>query len=243
MREALRFTGRVVSATISRIAHKWFVSLHVELEQLPNSCKNQASVGIDLGINKLAVLSTGEEKLSPKPLKHQLQKLKRKQRKLSRKALGSANRFKAKLDLAKLHYRIRCIRQDALHKLTSELTASYQQIAIEDFHVKGMLANHCLARAVSDMGFYEFRRQLEYKSQLYGNKLEIVDRWFPSSKKCSGCGALKKKKALSDRLFKCDVCELQIDRDLNAARNLKATVSSTENYAYGEEGADAILIE
>lgn len=239
MREALRFSGKVISATVSRTVDKWFVSLNVELDQLPTPCKSQAGVGVDLGVKRLATMfdGTASEVQGPRPLKRLQSKLKHLQRQLSRKRKGSANRNRAKIKVSRLHYRIACIRQDALHKLTSKLTQNYRAIAIEDLNVKGMIANHKLARAISDMGFHEFRRQLEYKAQMRGNHLKIVDRLFPSSKTCSGCGKIKKTLELGDRVFKCEDCEMEMDRDLNAAINLYHTVSSTEFQACGEESA------
>ncbi len=240
MREALRFSGKVISATISRIADKWFVSLNVELDQPPVSCENQAGVGVDLGAKRLATLFDGASMMKikgPKPLNKLLKKLKRLQRQLSRKQQGSANRHKARMKVARVHYRIASIRQDGLHKLTSYLTGNYGAIAIEDLNVKGMLKNRYMARAIADMGFHEFRRQLLYKAQMRDNHIEIVDRWFPSSKRCSTCGKINGGLTLSDRIFRCSDCGLEIDRDLNAAINLFSTVSSTGFQACGEEGS------
>jgi len=237
MREELRFPGRVVSATVRRIADRWFVSVHVELEEAPALCESQAGIGVDLGVNRLATLSNGEMFEGPKPLRQELRKLRRLSRRLSSKRKGSNNRNKACSRLARLHYRIRCIRQDALHKLTSYLSENFVGIAIEDLNVKGMLRNRRLARAISDMGFYEFRRQLDYKTRMRGNHLEIVDRWFASSKRCSKCGLVKDNLALGERAFVCEGCGFESDRDLNAAMNLLRTVSSTGTQACGEGGS------
>lgn len=240
MRESLRFSGKVISATISRIADKWFVSLNVELDQPPAVCENQAGVGVDLGAKRLATLFDGAAMMNiegPKPLNKLLKKLKKLQRQLSRKQKGSRNRHKARMKVARLHYRIASIRQDELHKLTSYLTGNYGAIAIEDLNVKDMLKNRYLARTIADMGFYEFRRQLVYKAQIRGNHIEIVDRWFPSSKRCSKCGKINGDLTLSDRIFRCSHCRFEIDRDLNAAINLFSTVSSTGFEACGEEGS------
>ena len=126
-----------------------------------------------------------------------------------------------------LHNRIANIRKDTLHKLTTYLAKNHSQIVIEDLNVSGMMSNHKLAKAVADMGFYEFRRQLEYKCQLYGSKLIVVDRWFPSSKTCSRCGQVKQSLSLSERVFNCEYCGFSCDRDLNASLNLAMAVSST----------------
>lgn len=240
MSESLRFAGRIISATISRVAHYWFVSLQIECFEKFPPCESQASVGIDLGIQSLATLFDGTVVQSvegPKPLKRFMKILRRSQRRLSVKLIGSKNREKARQKVALLHYRIRCIRQDNLHKLTTKLTQKYQEIIIEDLHVKGMMANHKLARSISEAGFYEFRRQLTYKAKLRGNKITVVDRWFPSSKRCSHCHALKENLILSDRIFHCKACGYQVDRDVNAAMNLYSTTSSVGFEVCGEEGS------
>ncbi len=221
MREVLRFSGKVISATISRQANKWFVSLNVELDQAPKSCESQAGVGVDLGIKALATLSNREAFEAPKPLKKFLKKLKRMQRSLSRRVKGSHNRQKLRQKIASVHAKITNIRQDSLHKLTTYLTDSFGGIVIEDLNVKGMLSNRKLSRSIADLGFYEFRRQLDYKSKYKGNYLLIANRWFPSSKKCSNCGQKKDKLKLSERVYHCFACGHEQDRDLNAAINLK----------------------
>lgn len=237
MREELRFSGKVISATISEVAERWFVSLNVGLYQEPHFCESQAVVGVDLGVSRLATLSNGEKIEGSKPLKERLNKLKRLQRQMSRKQKGSNNRDKARKRVAKLHYRISCIRQDTLHKLTSYLSNKFAAIAIEDLNIKGMMSNHTLARSIADMGFYEFRRQIEYKAQLRSNHIKVVDRWFPSSKRCSRCHAINDSITLNDRIFKCSQCGLEMDREFNAAVNLESTVSSTGYQACGEKSA------
>ena len=124
------------------------------------------------------------------------------------------------MKIARLHRRIANLRKDALHKLTTYLAKNHSPIVIEDLNVRGMMAHQKLAKAVGDMGFYEFRRQLEYKCKLYGSELIVVERWFPSSKTCSCCGTKKEALSLSDRVFKCGHCGWTTDRDLNAAVNL-----------------------
>jgi len=240
MHEALRFSGEVICATISRIADKWFVSLSVKLESATASCENQAVVGVDLGIKSLATLSSGDVFEAPKPLKKSLKKLKRLQRGLCRRQKDSHNRYKLKQQIAKVHAKIVNIRQNSLHQLTNYLTKNFSNIAIEDLNVKGMLANKNLARAIADIGFYEFKRQLEYKSFLRGNYLLTVDKWFPSSKQCSNCGHKKTDLKLSERVYHCDSCGLERDRDLNAAINLKNvlnTGSSSEINACRQDGS------
>ena len=150
------------------------------------------------------------------------QKLVRLQRNLSRKVRGSKNRRKATIQLAKQHLKVANSRKDYLHKITSYLAKNFSEIVIEDLNVKGMLANRKLAKAVSELGFYELRRQLEYKCELYGSKLTIVDRWFPSSKTCSACGTIKSELSLSERVYRCEY-GLEIDRDLNAEERISGS--------------------
>jgi len=218
--EELRFKGKITSATIKRKANYWFVVVSVETENTHTACENQAVVGVDLGIKTLATLSDGKVIESASPLRKRLDKLKLLQRWLSRKVKGSSNRRKVIQRVSKVHYEVTCLRKDVLDKLTTYLCENYQVICIEDLNVSGMVKNHCLALSISDMGFGDFRRQLEYKSVLNGNTLIFADRWFPSSKMCSSCGAVKEDLTLSDRVYKCN-CGLVINRDLNAAINLK----------------------
>jgi putative transposase len=244
MKENLRWGGNILSATVSRQADKWFVSLCVDVNFSAIPCKNQASIGVDLGVLSLATLSDGKVEEGPKPLKHFLHRLKRIQRKRSKKVLGSSNFKKIKKKEGKLHYKICCIRKDTLHKLTTKLTEQYQYISVEDLNVKGMLSNHKLARSISDMGFYEFKRQLLYKAKMKGNTVFIADQWFASSKTCSSCDTKKETLALSAREFRCDSCGLKINRDLNAARNLEKqlyTESSSGIYACGQDGSYNLL--
>jgi putative transposase len=243
MRESLRFNGKIMSATISRVADRWFASITVDVpdqSHLPKA-ENQGVVGVDLGVSALATLSTGETITGPKPHKALLTRLQRLSRSLSRKQKGSANRKKAKAKLARLHARIANIRQDALHKLTTDLTRRFHTIVIEDLNVRGMMANRHLARSIADMGFFEFRRQLEYKAAMRGGQVVIADRWFPSSKICSCCGHKQEELPLSVRRWSCSICGVEHDRDLNAAINLKNyAVSSTVSACGGEALALAV---
>lgn len=224
MREPLRFAGKIMSATICRVADRWFVSITVDTSDDPHlpKAENQGAVGVDLGVSALATLSTGERIPGPKPHKALLDRLRRLSRSLSRKQKGSANRRKAKMKLAKLHARIANIRTDALHKLTSDLTRRFHTIAIEDLNVRGMVKNRHLSRAVSDMGFFEFRRQLEYKAAMRGGLVVVADRFLASSKTCSACGHKLEHLPLSVRRWTCPDCGAIHDRDVNAARNLLA---------------------
>jgi putative transposase len=170
------------------------------------------------------------------PSRHStLQKLRRLSRALSRKQRGSRNRAKAKTKLARLHRRIADIRVDALHHLTTSL-ARYRTIVIEDLNVAGMLANRSLSRAIADVGFFEFRRQLQYKTAMAGSTVIVADRWFPSSKLCSACGAKNEFLALAERTWTCASCDTSHDRDVNAARNLVRYAESSPASACGAEG-------
>lgn len=238
MRESLRFAGKIMSATISRVADRWFVSITVDTEDPPKSrAENQGAVGVDLGVAALATLSTGETITGPKPHKALLDRLRRLSRSLSRKQKGSSNRRKAKAKLARLHARIANIRSDALHKLTTEITRRFHTIGIEDLNVRGMAKNRHLARSIADMGFFEFRRQLEYKATMRGGVVAVADRWFASSKTCSACGSVQEALPLSVRQWICPDCGTRHDRDLNAAINLKNMAVSSTVSACGEEGA------
>jgi len=239
MRETLRFAGKIMLATVSRVADRWFVSIAVDTvdsSHLPKA-ENQGAVGVDLGVSALATLSTGETIDGPKPHKALLARLQRLSRSLSRKQKGSANRKKAKGKLAKLHARIAAIRSDALHHLTTNLTRRFHTIGVEDLNVRGMVKNRHLARSISDMGFFEFRRQLEYKAAMRGGQVVVVDRFFASSKTCSACGHKLETLPLVVREWTCPACGTRHDRDVNAAINLKNMAVSSTVSACGEEGA------
>ena len=235
MREEVRFAGRILSATISRSADGWDASFAIEVEYQPDPRSDDTVVGVDLGITALATLSDGSKVFAPQPLRRYLQKLKRLSRSLTRKQRGSRNRAKAKTKLARLHRRIADIRTDVLHKFTTSLTR-YRTIVIEDLNVSGMLANRTLARAIADVGFFEFRRQLQYKAEMAGSTVVVVDRWFPSSKLCSACGAKNGALTLSERIWTCAPCGTSHDRDVNAARNLARYAESSPASACGAEG-------
>lgn len=211
------------SVTISRQADRWFISFRFDVEQQKSEYTSQ--VGVDLGVKALATLSTGEIVLGAKCYKKFEAKLSRMQWLHRHQIIGSNNWKKALLQIARLHRKIANIRKDTLHKLTTLLAKNHGTVVIEDLNVSGMMANHKLAKAIADMSFFEFRRQLTYKCELYGSKLVVVDRWFPSSKTCSHCGTKKETLGLDERVFECSECDFVIDRDLNAAINLSRTVS------------------
>jgi putative transposase len=235
MREEVRFAGRILSATISRRADAWYASFAIEVEHESDVRIDDTIIGVDLGITALATLSEGSKVAAPKPLRRYLQKLKRLSRSLSRKQRCSRNRAKAKTKLARLHRRIADIRVDALHQLTTSLTR-YRTIVIEDLNVAGMLANRNLSRAIADVGFFEFRRQLQYKAGMAGSTIVVADRWFPSSKLCSTCCAKNDSLSLAERTWTCVSCDTSHDRDVNAARNLARYAESSPASACGAEG-------
>jgi len=237
MREALRFAGKVVSASVARVADRWYASITVDTSDPPvPPADNQGAVGVDLGITALATLSTGETFQGPKALRTLLTRLRRLSRALARKVKGSRNRVRAKLRLARLHARIANIRRDSLHKLSTSITRRFHTIGIEDLNVKGMLGNRHLARAIADMGFYELRRQLEYKATWRGGHFVLVDRWFPSSKLCSCCAYRLESLGLNMRHWTCPGCGSLNDRDVNAAINLRNVAVSSTASACGGDG-------
>lgn len=200
---------------------RWFVSLlvDIEIEKLPVS-PNQ--VGLDWGVSSLVTLSTGEKVANPKTFKAKYKRLRKAQKALSRKRKGSNNRHKARLKVAKLQAEITDTRKDFLHKLTTQLVRDNQVIAVENLAVKHMVKNHSLAQSISDASWGELVRQLEYKSEWYGRDLVKIDRWFPSSKRCSNCGHVVQRLPLNVREWDCSECGAHHDRDVNAAINVLA---------------------
>jgi len=200
-------------------ANRYFLSFVCEVEQtqLPN---NEQSIGVDLGITDFATLSTGEKVKSPKPLRRNLRRLRRLQKNLSKKQKGSNRYETARLKVAKLHARITDIRTDFLHKLSTRLIQENQLIALEDLNVSGMVKNRKLSRIISDLGCRSFRSMLEAKGGMYGRDVRIIDRWEPTSQKCSCCGFRGGKKELDVREWTCLNCGAVHDRDLNASKNI-----------------------
>jgi putative transposase len=250
MTEELRFKGKILGATVSRTADRWFVAIQVEVPdaQFYRRRTSHEVNGIDLGVKAAATISSGEVIEAPKPLNAALRRLKIRGRRLSRKLEAakemagfgrrarlpkgtrlpvSNNRRKSAATLARLHARLANLRADFTHKLTTRLCRENQALVIEDVNVKGMLANEKLARAIADVGFGVFRSQLEYKAKRYGTRLVIADRWYPSSRLCSICGWKNEALTLSDRTWVCAQCGAHHDRDLNAARNLKRLATET----------------
>jgi putative transposase len=187
--------------------------------------RHQARVGVDLGVKTLAVLADETGRLvdtvqGVKALQHAQARLRMANKALARTKRGSVGRTKAARRLGRMHARVAALRKALLHQLTSDLAKRYTSVVVEDLNAAGMLTNRRLARVVSDAAFGELRRLLEYKTSWYGTDLVIADRWYPSSKTCSGCGTVKAELALAERTYACEVCGLVLDRDVNAAVNL-----------------------
>jgi putative transposase len=227
--EEINCSNQIKNVSISRKADQWFISFKQEVDVLHTE-KNKGIVGVDLGIKTLATLSDGFVFEAIKPYKKFKRKLKLAQRKQSKKFVEfekgskksqSKNYKRAAMIVAKIHKNISDLRNDYTHKMTSYLAKNHSEIVIETLNIKGMSKNHKLASAILDGGFFEFKRQLEYKCKWYGSTLTKVDMFFPSSKTCSCCGFKKKVLKLSERVFKCEECKIELDRDLNASLNLK----------------------
>jgi putative transposase len=239
---------KVLSATVSERAGRWYLSLQVE-EELPERQATGEPVGVDLGIHTLAVCSAGQTYANPRALNRAARRLARCQRDLSRRQPGSRNRARTKARLARLHQRIAHLRQNAIHQVTASIVAKTKPdderpsvIVLEDLNVVGMMQNHKLARAIGDVGLGEFSRQISYKCAWYGTPLQRADRWYPSSKQCSGCGQVKERLLLSERVYRCDTCGLELDRDLNAARNLMQLVKQTTASSAGSEACGEVAL-
>lgn len=213
--------SKILSCTISmNCCGQYFVSILVDVE-IKHKDKTGKSVGIDLGLKSFATLSDGVVIDNIKFFREKQSEIAKIQKHLSRKIKGSNRYRKNKLRIARLHNKIANKRNYFLHNITTYLVNNYDIICIENLNVGGMLANHKLAKAISDTSFYQFRSMLEYKCKWYGKELSIIDRFYPSSKTCSNCGWKKEDLTLSDRIFKCEKCGIEIDRDLNAALNVE----------------------
>ncbi len=216
----------ILSVTVSESAGRWFVSVQCR-QEIDVTQATGEPIGVDLGIKDLAVTSDGQRFENPKPLKKAYAKRKRLQRELSRRKKGGKNREKTRKKIAKAHQSIANICRDTLHKVTSAITAKTKPdserprvVVIEDLNITGMVKNHHLAQAISDVGMGEFRRQMTYKAKWYGVELLVADRFFPSSRLCRFCGWINSELKLSDREWTCG-CGAVLDRDLNAAINVR----------------------
>ncbi len=223
MFEALRFDGPIIKVTISRTAHRWFISITVETEDTEAvDTSTHPVIGIDVGINILATLDNGTKYDNPRPLKRYERKLKRASRKLSKKHFLSNNWYKQKRKLERIHYRMGCIRTDAHHKATTDIVNNASMIGIETLKITNMLKNRKLAKALSDSALGGFLTKLKCKAETLGIPVIEAPQFFASSKTCSSCGHKKTELSLAERKpYNCDVCQYTEDRDVNAARNLK----------------------
>lgn len=220
MAEILRFQGKIMAGVISTDGQRWWIAITVEMP-VPAAANQGQPVGVDLGIHNAAVLSNGRAYDAQKNLGRMLRKLRRINRELSRRTPGSAGWLHTKNKLNRLHYKIRCRREDAAHKMTTEIAKSSSIIGVEDLNVAGMLQNSRLSRSLSDVGMGEIVRQLEYKATLHGGICQRVGRFFPSSKLCHSCGWKNDELTLSHRYWTCQQCGSTHQRDLNAAINLR----------------------
>ncbi len=220
MTEQLRWQGKIESATISYRAGWWFVSISVEVEHTTPPHPG-GTVGIDLGLKTLATTSDGVVFENQKHYRRGLGRIKGLSKGLSRKVEGSQNWWKNSKKLAKAHDRVACQRQDTLHKMTTYLARTYALIGLEDLNTRGMLANHHLAQSVSDASFFEVKRQVLYKAEQYGGYVQLVDRWYASSKTCHHCEWVKQDLTLADRVWICEQCQAANERDFNAALNIR----------------------
>ena len=201
---------------------RWYVTFAIDTEEPEPRAATGHGVGVDLGLKAFLVTSDGDRVANPRHVERKARNLARYQRRLSRCRRGSNNRLKAKAKVARAHRKVRDARHDFLHRTSTNLVRSADLIAIEDLAVGNMARNRRLARAISDAGWGEFRRQLEYKAARAGRTLVVIDRWYPSSKTCSVCGHLLAELKLSVRHWTCPDCRTRHDRDLNASKNVLA---------------------
>lgn len=253
LKQAIPFICSSQTFTISRTVERWFVSFMIDADKVPPVIHEVESVGIDLGVKCFATLSDGCKIEAPKRLKSAKTKLSKTQwhnrnkqlgnRRLGIKTSNNAHRYFEQL--AGKHAQIANVRKDFLQKTTTAISQKYYRIRIEDLNISGMIANHKLSEAISSLGLYEFRRQLTYKERFYGTLVELVDRWYPSSKTCSCCGHIQPM-PLSERVYICGNCRHVQDRDENAATNLERAPNERVRRATSEltpvaqEGADSL---
>lgn len=220
-------TARILRATVSREGGRWYVSFTCEVERVPQTPRRpHAVVGVDAGIQHLAVLSTGEMIENPRPLQNALNQIARLNRELARRQPGSRGWEETRRRLARAHARVANIRRDAWHKLTTRLAKTFGTVVVETLNVEGLKRNRRLARAIADAALGNLRRQLRYKCPWSGSRVVEADPFYPSSKRCSRCGAVKDTLPLWARTFGCEVCSLILDRDENAAGNLAALAAA-----------------
>lgn len=235
MQEPLRWSGKIMSARVSRRTNEWYISINVKTETRKPHVHARPVVGIDLGLKTAVVVSRGESTDAPKPLKINLRRMARANRRFHRRMKGSANRNKARIQLARIHQRIANIRKDFWDKLTTDLCRENQTVVIEDLSIEFMKRNRRLSRAVLDVSPGMFKPMMTYKAETYGTEVVVADRFYPSTQRCSGCGHIKtddERLTLADRRYVCAECGMTKDRDENAACNLEQYPGLTGNWSH-----------
>lgn len=233
--EELRFEGKIMSGTVFRVADKWYISIAVDVQKDMRLPKTGKYVGVDLGVKDIAITSDGYKFANPRWINKSEKKQKRLNRELARRQRASKRRERTRLLLARQLDRVANQRKDWLHKITTFLVRNYDVISLEDLNVRGMVKNHNLAKAITNVALGEFNRLIEYKAQIYGKQIYRADRFFPSSKTCSVCGCIQDKMPLNVREWTCPECRAHHDRDINAATNLLRQVMS--EVTHGERTA------
>ena len=244
--QSRKFEGRIKAATVSKTTtNRYFISVMVESDKvLPEkqSIKPETSIGIDLGLKTFVVLSDGSKIENPKFLRNQLKRLKVLQRRVSKKKKGSKNRKKANLKVSKLYEKITNKRLDFLHKASSKIISDSQTIIVEDLAVANMIQNHKLALSISDVSWSEFIRQLEYKSDWYGKNFIKIGRFEPSSQIHNTCGYRNRELKLQQRYWQCPSCKKLVDRDLNAAINIKEMGLRNSGWVSSDESVEQLTV-
>jgi len=235
--------GKAKHIVIKQEKEHWHCSICCELKIKTRKVKISKDdiVGIDVGLKTYATMSNNETIENPKILKTHENKLKKTQRRLSKRVEGSNNKNKQRKKVAKLHRKVRNVRKDFQHKTTYDMITKYDGFILENLNIQGMMSNHKLAKSIQDCAWYSFKQKLKYKSLWHGKHYDEIDRFEPTSKKCSKCGWLNHDLTLNDRIFKCEQCGLEIDRDLNAAINIKNVglekiLWGTQEFTLGEIG-------
>ena len=219
-RKSREVKGKIKNITVTRdILGIYRISITTE-QEIPYKPKSDNKIGIDLGIKDFAIDSDGEKYFNPQYLRRYEAKLKKEQRKLSRKKPGSSNYFKQRQRVFKVHEKIRNTREDFLHKLSSKIISDNQVIILEDLSIENMKKNHKLTKSISDASWGKFTRMLEYKADWYGRQFIKIDKFFPSSQLCSSCGNKNEGLTLSQRWWTCSMCGIEHDRDVNAEKNV-----------------------
>ena len=234
------YKGKVKHITIKQDGDQWYCSVNVEIKAKTPPRKQDEVVGIDVGLKTFATLSDGTTVANEKILRQHERKLKKAQRILSRRKKGGKNRTKQRVKVARLHRKVRNVRKNFVHQTTSCMIAKYDGFVVETLNIEGMMKNHCLAKSIADVGWYDFKQKLKYKAGWLNKGFWEIGTFEPSSKCCHRCGWKDKDQTLSDRVFRCECCRLEMDRDLNAAKNIlqigkKQILSDGQEFTLGDE--------